>query len=41
MYNIAPHGATDAGVLITSTPVVQDVVLKTGDAIYNFRVKNG
>ena len=39
MHDIAPHGATAAEALISSSAVFKKVVLKTGDAIYFFRVE--
>ena len=41
MHDIAPHGATAAEVLISSSVVVQEGSLNTNDAIYYLRVKNG
>ena len=41
LHNIAPHRATAAEALIPHQQLFKKVILKTSDAIYYFRLKNG
>ena len=41
IHNIAPHGVTAAELPFPHQLLLKKVVLKTSDAIYYFRVKNG